>query len=305
MQFTVGKNYRTQQNHKRKKMAKFLKGNELNAELEKVFENAEDQIILVSPYIKLHDRYKAALLTKSNNPNIEITILFGKNEDDLSKSMKQDDFDFFKNFPNIEIRYEKRLHAKYYANESRAILTSMNLYGFSQNNNIEAGVLMESSLKGSFTGENELDSKSWEYFKTVLEQSELLFEKKPVFEKKNLLSSRKYVKSEIEVDKLSDFFKNVTYKKVYKNRELKTAKTEFNSKTDGNLGFCIRTGKEIPFNVNKPMEYEAFKMWNKYKDGDYIEKYCHFSGELAEGKTSVNKPILNKNWKRAKGKFSF
>jgi phosphatidylserine/phosphatidylglycerophosphate/cardiolipin synthase-like enzyme len=187
-------------------MAKFLKGNELNAELEKVFENAEDQIILVSPYIKLHDRYKAALLTKSNNPNIEITILFGKNEDDLSKSMKQDDFDFFKNFPNIEIRYEKRLHAKYYANESRAILTSMNLYGFSQNNNIEAGVLMESSLKGSFTGENELDSKSWEYFKTVLEQSELLFENKPVFEKKNLLSSRKYVKSEIEVDKLSDFF---------------------------------------------------------------------------------------------------
>ncbi|WP_422091252.1 phospholipase D family protein [Tenacibaculum ovolyticum] len=285
-------------------MAKFLKGNELNAELEKVFENAESQIILISPYIKLHDRYKSALLTKIENPNIEITILFGKNEDDFSKSMKQDDFDFFKQFPNIKIRYEKRLHAKYYANETKAILTSMNLYGFSQNNNIEAGVLMESSLKGTFTGENEMDNNSWEYFKIVLEQSELLFEQKPVFEKKNLLSSRKYVKSEIEVDKLSDFFKNVTYKKVYKKREAKTLKIESNSKIQNNFGFCIRTGKEIPFNVEKPMEYEAFKRWNKFKDADYTEKYCHFSGELSNGKTSVNKPILNKNWKRAKEEYN-
>jgi RNA polymerase-binding transcription factor DksA len=284
-------------------MAKFLKGNELNSQLEKIFEDAEGQIILISPYIKLHDRYKSSLLTKIANPNIEIVILFGKNEDDLSKSMKQDDFDFFKQFPNIEIRYEKRLHAKYYANETKAILTSMNLYGFSQNNNIEAGVLMESSMKGSFTGENELDNSSWDYFRIVLEQSELLFEQKPIFEKKNLLSSRKYVKSEIEVDKLSDFFKNVSYKKVYKKKEKNMTKTEIQTNNVGNSGFCIRTGKEIPFNVEKPMNYEAFKMWNKYKDADYSEKYCHFSGELSGGKTSVNKPILNKNWKKAKEKF--
>lgn len=284
-------------------MAKFLKGNELNSELEKLFDNAEGQLILISPYIKLHDRYKSSLLTKIENPNIEIIILFGKNEEDLSKSMKQGDFDFFKQFPNIEIRYEKRLHAKYYANETKAILTSMNLYDFSQNNNIEAGVLMESSLKGSFTGENELDSSSWDYFSIVLEQSELLFEQKPIFEKKNLLSSRKYIKSEIEVDKLSDFFKNVSYKKVYKKKEQKVIKTKILTKV-GNSGFCIRTGNEIPFNVEKPMNYEAFKMWNKYKDVDYSEKYCHFSGELSNGKTSVNKPILNKNWKKAKEEFN-
>ncbi|MCD8408530.1 phospholipase D family protein [Tenacibaculum dicentrarchi] len=284
-------------------MAKFLKGNELNSQLEKIFEDAESQIVLISPYIKLHDRYKSSLLTKIANPNIEIVILFGKNEDDLSKSMKQDDFDFFKQFPNIEIRYEKRLHAKYYANETKAILTSMNLYGFSQNNNIEAGVLMESSIKGSFTGENELDNSSWDYFRVVLEQSELLFEQKPVFEKKNLLSSRKYVKSEIEVDKLSDFFKNVSYKKVYKKKEQNVTKTEILTKAE-NSGFCIRTGKKIPFNIEKPMNYEAFKMWNKYKDADYSEKYCHFSGELSDGKTSVNKPVLNKNWKKSKDKFN-
>ncbi|QOW10173.1 hypothetical protein Q73A0000_07255 [Kaistella flava (ex Peng et al. 2021)] len=122
-------------------MATFLTGNDLNAQLENLFEYADDYIILISPYIKLHDRYASALKAKKDNPNLKITVVFGKNEDDFSKSMKQEDFNFFKDFPNIEIRYEKRLHAKYYANESAAILTSMNLYNFSQDNNIEAGVL--------------------------------------------------------------------------------------------------------------------------------------------------------------------
>lgn len=81
------------------------------------------------------------MLSKNDNPELEIIVVFGKNEDDISKSMSQEDFNFFKEFPNIEIRYEKRLHAKYFANEENAILTSMNLYGYSQDNNIEFGIL--------------------------------------------------------------------------------------------------------------------------------------------------------------------
>jgi len=281
-------------------MARFLKGNELNSEIEKLFENAENQIILISPYIKLHDRYCSTLLTKLQDPNLEIIVLL----DDLSKSMKQKDFNFFKQFPNIEILHEKRLHAKYYSNERKAIITSMNLYGYSQNNNIEVGILMESSFKGQFTGDNDIDAKSWEYFLKVIDQAELLFKKEPIFEKKNILSTRKYVKSEIIVDKLSDFFNNKKYEKVYKKKE-QIQKPKIKTKTEKKSGFCIRTGKEIPFNIEKPLSYEAFKMWNKYKDADFSEKYCHYSGELSNGKTSVNKPILNKNWKKAKENITY
>lgn len=283
-------------------MAKFLKGNELNAELEKIFENAGHNIILISPYIKLHDRYKSSLLTKLHDDELKITVLFGKNEDDISKSMKQEDFDFFKQFPNIEILFENRLHAKYYANESKAILTSMNLYGFSQNNNIETGILMENTLKGNFTGDNNLERDSWEYFSTVLDQAELLFKKNPTYEKKNILSSKKYLRSDIETDKLSDFFNHKTSNQTYKTNT--TRKEKIKTVINNLTGYCIRTGKEIPFNIEKPMTYEAFKLWNKYKDSDFSEKYCHFSGESSEGKTSVNKPILNKNWKLAKEKFN-
>jgi hypothetical protein len=51
------------------------------------------------------------------------------------------------------------------------------------------------------------------------------------------------------------------------------------------------------------MSYDAFKSWSKYGDPDYAEKYCHFSGEQSNGETSVNRPILKKNWKKAKEIF--
>lgn len=197
-------------------MAKFLTGNELNAELEKLFERAEEQLILISPYIKLHERYASTLKLKINNPKIEIIIVFGKNENDMSKSMKQEDFNFFKEFPNIEIRYEKRLHAKYYSNESYAILTSMNLYNFSQDNNIEAGVMTKASLLGNIasnfmtnvTGEDSFDNTALTYFSRIIDQSELLFKKTPEYESTMLGLTKKYKSSKTEVDKLTDFFAN-------------------------------------------------------------------------------------------------
>ena len=279
-------------------MAKFLKGNGLNFEIEKIFDEAENKIIIISPYIQLHDRFKSSLRSKLNNPNLEIFLVFGKNEEDLSKSIKKEDIDFFIQFPNIKISYEKRLHAKYYANEYKGILTSMNLYGFSQNNNIEAGVLMEFSLSGVFTNAS-LDLDSEDYFKQVFEQAELIFHKTPNFKKGNLLTSTKYLGSEIVIDKIDDYFRVKPTKKVFTAKQpvQKTA-------TPDKLGYCIRSGKQIPFNIERPLDDYAFKMWSKYKDVDYTEKYCHFSGELSDGKTSVKRPILAKNWRAAKEKFN-
>lgn len=213
-------------------MAKFLTGNELNFELEKVLEGAEAQIILISPFIKLHDRYISALRTKKDNPKLEIIIVFGKNEDDMSKSMKQEDFNFFKEFPNIQIRYERRLHAKYYANESAAILTSMNLYTYSQDNNIEAGVMtkrtplgnLASNLITNVTGEDSFDNQAWTYFERVIEQSDLLFHKTPQYESAMFGLTKKYKESKIEVDKLTEFFADKTKFEVKQSKENKEKK---------------------------------------------------------------------------------
>lgn len=288
-------------------MAQFLTGADLNSEIGNIFENAKSQIILISPYIKLHDRYASILKSKFNNQKLKITVVFGKNEHDMSKSMKKEDFEFFKEFPNIEIRYEKNLHAKYYANESAAVLTSMNLYDYSQNNNIEAGVLSKSSLIGSLTkdlfnnvtGEDSYDKKASDYFQRVIAQSELLFHRKPKFDKGILRQT--YIKSKTKEDKLSEFFENkVITARVSKKPPVKKHTTDVNSAVS--MGYCIRTGVSVPFNPKKPLSPEAYKSWSKFGDSDYGEKFCHFSGEPSNKQTSVAKPILRKNWKAAKDK---
>ena len=280
-------------------MAKFITGNQLNTEVEKIFEQASSLIILISPYIKLHDRFASTLREKKGDPNIEMTVVFGKNEDDYSRSMSQADFNFFKEFPNIEIRYEKRLHAKYYANELSAIITSMNLYSYSQDNNIEAGVLTEWKVLTSDGVSNEAD----EYFNRVISQSELLYKKVPKFESKFMGITKKYIQSVVKTDKLSDFFagtikqEEISYNRnSYKKPEIEVAKRSDST----NLGYCIRTGKQIPFNPTHPMCDDAYKSWKNFSNKDYAEKYCHFSGELSNGETSYGRPILRKNWQKAK-----
>jgi len=72
------------------------------------------------------------------------------------------------------------------------------------------------------------------------------------------------------------------------------------TKSSKPTGYCIRTGVPIPFNIEKPMCFEAWKSWSEYSNPDYPEKYCHFSGESSQGETSYAHPILKKNWKKAK-----
>jgi len=279
-------------------MAKFLKGNALNAAIEEIFDDCEKQLIIVSPFIKLHSRFINSLKAKKGLDKLEIKILFGKNEKDISKSFNQEDFDFLKEFPNIEIRYNEHLHAKYYSDENKAVLSSMNLYEYSQNNNIEFGILTNpnfiSNLTSSFTG-NTLDDDSYGYFQQVIQDSELLFERKPNYEKKFGGIQKSYIGSETLQDDLSS-------RLIVKPKKQKI--TEFSSNTSEakknvNVGYCIRTGEEIEFNPEKPMTNKAYKMWSKYGDKAYQEKYCHFSGEQSNGETTIAKPILRKYWKKA------
>lgn len=270
-------------------MAKFLTGNELNSELEKLFERAEGQIILISPYIKLHDRFISTLKTKKENPEIEIVIVFGKNEDDLSRSMKEEDFVFFKEFPNIEIRYEKRLHAKYYANETYAILTSMNLYNFSQDNNIEAGVMTKSNVLSNIAtnlmtnviGEESFDQTAWNYFNRVISQSDLLYKKSPRFDSGMLGFSKKYKSSKIETDLLTDFFAN-------KNRKEHTPNKAVQNNMKNNPLESIKKNKydeprinhEIPIEIkyfsttalSKEIDISSKELFRKFEQLNWIER---------------------------------
>ncbi|MBI4305853.1 MAG: hypothetical protein HY678_05990, partial [Chloroflexi bacterium] len=50
---------------------------------------------------------------------------------------------------------------------------------------------------------------------------------------------------------------------------------------DAVRGYCIRCGRAIPKNNDKPMCDECYEVWAGYKKRDYVEKTCHSCGQAA------------------------
>lgn len=297
--------------------SQFITGNELNHELGQLFEDADSYLLLISPFIKLHERYASVLRSKLESDKLAITLVFGKNAEDPSRSMGREDLEFFIQFPNIEIRYEPRLHAKYYANDRAGIITSMNLYRYSHDHNIEAGVKMErASMHGELAnrmlGRMDVEEETFAYFDRVIEQAELLYRKVPTYEKTMLGLAKKYLSTEVTNDRVAEFFAKEgtrsTGTKVQHPRAAPQPTPSRNAHVStfaGTPGYCIRTGSPIAFNVKKPLSDAAYQSWSRYKDENYKEKFCHFTGEGSNGETSVARPILRKNWSQAKNTFNF
>ncbi len=170
--------------------------------LEEILEDAKGEIIIISPEIRLQDWIKEVLSNKSDEPRVKITLVFGNSEEEIGSSISKEDFKFLAYFPNIEIRHEPRLQSRYYANETKALLSSMDLHDFQLTNNIEFGILVSQSLIGGITGHT-VDSEAWNYFQNVIENSNLLYLRVPEFEDKMMGLTRKYISSETELDNLS------------------------------------------------------------------------------------------------------
>lgn len=119
-------------------MAKFLNTSAVNYFLEELIKNAKDRLILISPYLKLNDRIKE-LLTDKNRLKIDVRIVYGKSE------LQPEEINWLKELTYIRTSFCKNLHAKCYLNEELCIVTSLNLYEFSQVNNNEMGVLIRRS----------------------------------------------------------------------------------------------------------------------------------------------------------------
>ena len=241
-------------------MAKFLNTTGVSYHLEELIKGTKDRLILISPYLQFTDRIKEHL-SNLNIQKRDIRIVYRENKLQLEEN------NWLESQIGIRTSLCKNLHAKCYINENEAIITSMNLYEFSQQNNNEMGIYI------SKIQDPDLYNSAYEEVQRLLTISEEI---------------------------------RVTVKKVTADTPPKTEKVivEVKSPTIKSIakhnGFCIRTGIPIPFNLEKPMSYEAFKSWSKYSDPDYPEKYCHFSGETSNGETSVSKPILKKYWKKAK-----
>lgn len=118
-------------------MAKFLDTQAISNELMKLIKDAKEKIILISYSFKVNPQIQERLKTKSKLGTLsEIVIVYGKTE------LKAAELAWIKEIQDLKIYEKQNLHAKCYLNEDRAIICSMNLYDYSQQNNIEMGILV-------------------------------------------------------------------------------------------------------------------------------------------------------------------
>ncbi|WOI23136.1 phospholipase D family protein [Nonlabens ulvanivorans] len=114
-------------------MAKFLNTTGVSYHLEELIKTTKDRLILISPYLQFHQRVKDHL----ENLNIQkrdIRIIYRENKLQVAES------NWLESQIGIRTSLCSSLHAKCYINENEAIVTSMNLYSFSQQNNDEMGI---------------------------------------------------------------------------------------------------------------------------------------------------------------------
>ncbi len=117
-------------------MAKVLTTSATNYFLEELIKDTTERLIIISPYLKFNNRIRL-LLEDKNRLKIDVRIVYGKVD------LRREEVQWLSGLPYIRTSFLKDLHAKCYLNEKWCVISSMNLYEFSQQNNYELGVAFE------------------------------------------------------------------------------------------------------------------------------------------------------------------
>jgi phosphatidylserine/phosphatidylglycerophosphate/cardiolipin synthase-like enzyme len=235
-------------------MVEFLETTLISAELRKLISKSKERIFLISPYLQISKNLRIMIQQVDQTvPTIVIKIVCRKDK------ISADDLSFLQTLKNANISALENLHAKCYLNEETAIITSMNLYQYSQENNWEMGLKIEK--KENLELYNEIFAASEVITKIEMKKSDTYIEEKPA---------------------------PVTKKEI-PNKQSPIPPKE-------NVGYCIRCGMKMQLNPNKPLCSKCYPIWAKYSDTSYSEKYCHVCGK--ESKQSVGKPVCLSCYKK-------
>ncbi|MFN4076144.1 MAG: phospholipase D family protein [Cloacibacterium sp.] len=214
-------------------MAEFLTTNGTSYNIENIIIDAKSKLILVSPYLQISKTFYERLKDASNK-NVSIKIIYGKDE------LKPNERNSLAELKNVELYFFENLHAKCYFNETKMVITSMNMYEFSEKNNREMGVLIDRN-----TDKDLFDKAVAETLSIIqsAEQTALRKTDRPIF-----------------VDKKQANNKQTNYRKIIR-------------------GYCIRCETRIDYNPTRPYCGDCFSIWAQFENPDYQENVCHRCGE--------------------------
>lgn len=235
-------------------MAQFLTTSGTSYHIEQIIIKAQKNIILLSPYLFL-SRTLLERLQDADRRGVKIAIVYSQNK------LRQAEIEVLKEFSSLDIFYSPNLHAKCYFNTKDMIITSMNMYEFSEKNNREMGILI------SRQEDKELYADTLREVKSIIAAAQ------------RCNSEGKPTSSTVKPEQAAKLKKTIV-KPVNKPID----KSEIATKA-----FCIRCQGDIPFNMHRPLCSKCYVSWGKFKNRKHPEKYCHQCG--IEIQTSVAKPI--------------
>ena len=245
-------------------MAKFLTTSAITYELEEIIKNALEQLVIISPYLKVNVRIKE-LLEEKDKDRIDIRVIYGKNELQPEQSIWLDELEY------VRTSFRKNLHAKCYLNENDALVTSMNLYEFSQQNNDEMGILVSRTDEDGLYEEIRKEAKRIEKGSQGVRLTVPIVDDEPRSEAKGT-------------------------RKPTRTKAPSTSKAPVEA-------FCIRCGTNVPARPLEPYCKRHFASWNRYKNEDYEEEHCHTCGK--EHKATMKKPVCLSCYRKYKDVLEF
>lgn len=292
-------------------MAEFLTTADISARLQKIVRESDEYLVLISPYLKVNPRIRELLEQKSRT-NTHVRIIYGKTE------LQPEEREWIDSVPAIELCFRQSLHAKCYLNDKEAILTSLNLYEFSEQHNDEMGIVVSKTREY----DRELYRQIYQEAEHIAELSEKIREV-PRPERTRGLGGlvRKVAKEAISITDRRISFGRPESEQVADNdditesEDVQTATIAVPQDADvlvapvetqssiPTVGFCIRCKAEIPANTMEPYCDRCYQTWNRFKNDDYPEKYCHICG--VENSTSRRKPLCWDCYQNYKDGFVF
>ena len=236
-------------------MAKFLTTTAVSYHIEKIINEAEDWLVIVSPYMKMNSRIHNYIenkcweyITKTNVDHPLAVVIMYRHK---SRDSKLEEW--LQSLPYTLAGFCKDLHAKCYLNEKEALVTSLNLLEYSEINNYEMGILVSSDTEPELYGE--------------------IYD-----EVRNIRS----VMTEVHLD-------DGEIEEYWKREHLYIPSDDEPEIVLPESGFCIRCGIEIPCALERPYCNSHYRSWARFKNEDYEEDYCHTCGN--EHDSSMAKPL--------------
>jgi phosphatidylserine/phosphatidylglycerophosphate/cardiolipin synthase-like enzyme len=160
-------------------MASFLDTHGIANGLNQVIAKADKHILLVTPYISFPAILFERLLD-ADERGVETTIVFGKTR------LKNRELENMVQLENLSLFYLENLHAKCYSNEKLMVISSMNLYDYSEKNNREMGIQLTQQE------DSDLIKDALRECESIMKAAEPIIERKPKYKgNKNYAPSSK------------------------------------------------------------------------------------------------------------------